>query len=358
VLDKVINHRIGQALHTYGMLADGDRVLIAVSGGIDSLVLVKILQHWLTKAPINYQLLAVHLDMGFGSDEAEQVASKLARLGVDYLVEKTTFGRRALEAEDGRSGCFYCARQRRSRLFALAEEKNCNKLAMGHHQEDIIETFFLNLFYGGNLSTMVPKQEFFGGKLALIRPLAFLTKAEIHALGDEFSLSPVANPCPLSGQSKRQKIHDLLEKSIYTLEPATRATIFTALANVRPDYLLKKPTHNRQRRTTKKLILPDPRFLAPGRPSHPANKLLNYFEVHFTGPSHDVVMAGTRHHLQFPGHSRALRLQVGGLIQRNQLIVHSVNDQDRFLIGLNLQKIAEAVILAQPQGGSIHPQVF
>lgn len=241
-LGRSENHRIGQAMHTYDMLADGDRVLIAVSGGIDSLVLIKILQYWQTKAPIAFELLAVHLDMGFGSDEAEQVASRLQGLQVEYLIEKTTYGRKALEAEDGRSGCFYCARQRRSRLFALAEEKGCRKLAMGHHQEDIIETFFLNLLYGGNLSTMVPRQDFFGGELAIIRPLAFLTKAEIRALGADFGLSPVANPCPLSTESKRQQIRDLLEGSIYSLDPAVRATIFTALANVRPDYLLKNPT--------------------------------------------------------------------------------------------------------------------
>lgn len=243
-LGRAVNQRIGQAMHAYGMLADGDRVLIAVSGGIDSLVLVKILQLWQSKAPISYQLLAVHLDMGFGSDEAEQVAARLTGLQVDYLIEKTDFGRRALEANAGRNGCFHCARQRRSRLFALAEEKGCNKIAMGHHQEDIIETFFLNLLYGGNLSTMVPKQDFFGGKVAMIRPLAFLTKAEIRSLGDDFGLSPVANPCPLSDQSKRQEIRDLLEKSIYSLDPSIRATIFTALANVRPDYLLKKPVGN------------------------------------------------------------------------------------------------------------------
>lgn len=240
-LGRSVNQRIGQAMHTYGMLADGDRVLVAVSGGIDSLVLVKILQFWQAKAPIAYQLLAVHLDMGFGSDEAEQVATRLAGLQVDYLIEHTDFGRRALAAEAGRSGCFHCARQRRSRLFALAEEKGCNKIAMGHHQEDIIETFFLNLLYGGNLSTMVPRQDFFGGKLAMIRPLAYLTKTDIRALGDDFGLSPVANPCPLSTESKRQQIRDLLEKSIYSLDPSTRATIFTALANVRPDYLLKNP---------------------------------------------------------------------------------------------------------------------
>lgn len=250
MLDKSLNHRIGQAMHTYGMLADGDRVMVAVSGGIDSLVLVRILQLWRAKAPIDYQLLAVHLDMGFGSDEAELVKARLAGLEVDYLVEQTDIGRRALAAEDGRSGCFHCARQRRNRLFALAREHGCRKLAMGHHQEDIIETFFLNLLYGGNLSTMVPRQDLFAGRLALIRPLAFLTKAEIRDLGDQFGLCPVANPCPLSGASKRQEIRDLLEKSIYGLEPSTRATIFTALGNVRPDYLLRKPAgQSRQRRS-------------------------------------------------------------------------------------------------------------
>lgn len=240
-------------MHTYGMLADGDRVMIAVSGGIDSLVLIKILQFWQTKAPIAYQLLAVHLDMGFGCNEAKQVASRLDGLEVEFLIEKTDFGRRALEADEGRSGCFHCARQRRSRLFTLAGEKECNKIAMGHHQEDIIETFFLNLLYGGNLSTMVPKQDFFGGKVAMIRPLAFLTKAEIRTLGQDFGLSPVANPCPLSGESKRQQVRDLLEKSIYSLDPSTRATIFAALANVRPDYLLKNPAGNQpaKRRATR-----------------------------------------------------------------------------------------------------------
>ena len=249
MLDKSVNHKIGQAMHTYGMLADGDRVMVAVSGGIDSLVLVKTLQLWLGKAPINYRLTAVHLDMGFGNNEAEQVSARLRQLGVEQLIEKTDFGRRALEAEDGRSGCFHCARRRRNRLFALAGEKGCNKIAMGHHQEDIIETFFLNLLFGGNLSTMVPRQDLFGGKLSLIRPLAYLSKAEIRSLGEEFSLEPIANPCPLSSESKRQQIRDLLEKSFYPLTPSTKATIFTALANVRPDYLLKPPGGKEKKHT-------------------------------------------------------------------------------------------------------------
>jgi len=242
MLKKSVNHRIGLALHTYEMLAGGDRVMLAVSGGIDSLVLVWLLKFWLRKAPIDYRLLAVHLDMGFGEKEAELVAIQLERLGVPFLIEKTDFGRRALEAEEGRSGCYNCARQRRNRLFELAREHGCSKIAMGHHQEDIIETFFLNLLWAGNLSTMVPKQELFDGRLALIRPMAYLEKREIREIGTELGIEPVANPCPLATESKRMQTRTLLEESIYPLDPAAKATIFNALANLRPDYLLRKPT--------------------------------------------------------------------------------------------------------------------
>jgi len=241
MLKKSVNHRIGLALHTYEMLADGDRLMLAVSGGIDSLVLVWLLRFWSRKAPIDYDLLAIHLDMGFGDKEAGLVATQLDRLGLPYLIEKTDFGRRALEAEEGRSACYHCARQRRNRLFELAREKGCNKIAMGHHQEDIIETFFLNLLWAGNLSTMVPKQELFGGRLALIRPMAYLEKSEILEIGASLGIEPVANPCPLAVESKRMQIRALLEESIYSLDPAAKATIFNALANPRPDYLLKKP---------------------------------------------------------------------------------------------------------------------
>jgi tRNA 2-thiocytidine biosynthesis protein TtcA len=244
MLKKSVNHRIGLALHTYEMLADGDRVMIAVSGGIDSLVLVWLLKFWLRKAPIEYDLLAVHLDMGFGEKEAGLVAVQLDRMGLPYLVEKTDFGRRALEAEEGKSGCFHCARLRRNRLFELAREKGCNKIAMGHHQEDVIETFFLNLLWAGNLSTMVPKQELFDGRLALIRPMAYLGKNDIREIGAGLGIEPVANPCPMAEESKRMKTRALLEESIYPLDPPVKATIFNALANLRPEYLLRKPPGN------------------------------------------------------------------------------------------------------------------
>jgi len=244
ILDKTVNRLVGQAMHAYNMLADGDRVLVAVSGGIDSLVLTWLLDHWQRKAPINYTILAVHLDMGFGGDEPLLVEQQLRRLPPPFLIERTGFGKEALLAEEGKSGCFHCARKRRNRLFALAREKGCNKVALGHHQEDIIETFFLNMFYSGNLSTMVPRQDLFEGRLSIIRPLAYLEKKQIRQLGEELGITPVANPCPLSEETKRGSVRTLLS-SLYGEDPKLKANIFAALGNVKSEYLLKPHTDTR-----------------------------------------------------------------------------------------------------------------
>jgi tRNA 2-thiocytidine biosynthesis protein TtcA len=231
------NHRIGKALHDYRMLADGDRVMVAVSGGIDSLVLCQVLALWQRKAPIRYELLAVHLDMGFGADTGA-VVGQITSSGLPFLIEQTDFGPKALAAEEGKNGCYHCAKQRRNRLFALAREHGCAKLALGHHRDDIIETLFLNLLYGGNISTMVPGQELFGGDLTLIRPLAYLDKEQVRELGGLFGVAPVANPCPLAGDSKRETVRGLLD-SLSAQNPRIKANIFAALGQVRTDYLLK-----------------------------------------------------------------------------------------------------------------------
>lgn len=250
-LSPEINRLIGRALHKYGMLADGDRVMIAVSGGIDSLVLCRVLDLWRRKAPINYQLLPVHLDMGFAGyipgigtlagqplpGTGAAVKLQLDLLGLPYLIENTTYGPEALAAEAGKNGCYRCSTRRRARLFELAREHNCNKLALGHHQEDIIETFFLNLLYGGNISTMVPRQVLFNGNLTLIRPLALLSKELIRRLGRQFAVEAVANPCPLTDNSKRHAVRTLVN-NLTDQDPRMTANIFAALGNVRLDYLL------------------------------------------------------------------------------------------------------------------------
>ena len=236
-LPRQVNRRIGQAMETYSMLTHGDCVLVAVSGGIDSLVLAWLLQMWLKKAPISYTLRVVHIDMGFREpgnesvDPVDRIRRQLEPFGIPLLVEP------ARELGDDQRTCFICARQRRHQLFDLARDSGCTKIAFGHHKDDLIETLFLNMFYSGNLSTMMPRQDLFDGRLALIRPLAYVEKFEVQELGGNLGLTPVENYCPLAGSTRRDHVRKLLQP-LYEQDPGIKASIFASMANVREGYLL------------------------------------------------------------------------------------------------------------------------
>ena len=224
-------------MHHYAMLADGDQVLIAVSGGVDSLVLTLILKHWQQKAPISYKILAVYIDNGFDTSTGGKVTVQLQKIGVPFLIEKTDFWHRAAAAEEGKSVCYHCARLRRNRLFAIAEEKGFSKMAFGHHKDDILETFFINLLYAGNISTMVPKQELFNGRMHIIRPMAYLEKKDILEIAAAAGIIPVKNPCPQDNDSKRQEARRIVAE-LSLLNPKVKSNIFAALSNIRQEYLL------------------------------------------------------------------------------------------------------------------------
>ena len=236
--------RIGQAMHDYTMLADGDRVLVAVSGGIDSLVLAWLLQNWQKKAPISYTVLGIHVDMEPMGEQpgtiAVQVMHSLKKLSVPCQVLPVAWKPtdEMLASGRGKDICFKCARSRRTQLFTYADTHGYNTLALGHHRDDIIETFFLNMTHAGNLSTMVPKQELFSGGLALIRPLAYLDKAEVESIGENVGLQSIRSYCPLSEKTRRRDMHSMLEQ-IYEQVPQAKKHIFAALGNVRPEYLLR-----------------------------------------------------------------------------------------------------------------------
>ncbi len=238
VLPKKINRLIGRAMHIYSMLSDGDRVIVAVSGGIDSLALAWVLNHWRKKAPIHYDLLAIHLDMGFENETYGDVEREIKKIDIPFLIERTTYGVEAYHS-DSQSACFNCSKKRRNRLFTLAKEQQYNKIALGHHKDDIIETLFLNMCYSGNISTMVPKQGLFDGKLELIRPLAFLEKSQVIQIARAANLDAVKNPCPNADKSKREEIRTMLN-TLFKQNPEFKNNIFASLANVREDYLLKK----------------------------------------------------------------------------------------------------------------------
>lgn len=245
-LTKDVNRRVGRAMHDYAMLADGDQVLIAVSGGLDSLVLAWLLNGWRQKAPISYGLLAVHIDMEPGLDAPGRAAARVAEileglgLNLDVLPALWRPNPQALQAASpGHDLCFQCARSRRTQLFAHARQCGCNKIAFGHHRDDIIETFLLNLTCAGNISTMVPRQDLFSGRLSLIRPLAYIDKTEILEISRDLGLEPVRSACPLFEKTRRMEMRQLAEQ-IYQHIPGAKKNIFAALGNVRQEYLLKQ----------------------------------------------------------------------------------------------------------------------
>ncbi len=237
MLPSQVNKRIGQAMHDYSMLSNEDQVLVAVSGGIDSLALVWLLHYWQHKAPISYQLHAVHIDMGIWNSDmsefspVEALKKQMAKIGLPLIIEKS------LPLTVDIRTCHSCSKLRRKQLFDLASRLKCNKIALGHHKDDLLETLFLNMFYSGNISTMVPKQELFGGSLSLIRPLAYLEKTEVEDIARNAGLTAVNNFCPLAGDTRREQVQKMLQ-NIYEQIPDAKASVFAAMKNVRKGYML------------------------------------------------------------------------------------------------------------------------
>lgn len=224
------------------MLADGDHLLVAVSGGVDSLVAAWLLDFWRAKAPISYDLSFVHVDTRPRSGEPGEAAvaagAAMAALGLPYETVPAAHPPDLDAAGERRKDvCFHCARERRNQLFDLARDKGCGKLVLGHHRDDLLETFLLNLLSSGNLSTMRPRQDLFSGRLAIIRPLAFLDKAEVVEIGRRIGARPVEASCPLHGDTRRRRMRELLAR-LHEELPGARSSIFAALGNVRADYLL------------------------------------------------------------------------------------------------------------------------
>lgn len=231
-----MNKKIGKAMHDYGMLSDGDRVMVAVSGGVDSLALVCLLHLWRQKAPIHFSLLPIHIDHGFWKDlegtpsPQKSIGGQLSRYGIDLMVEEEW-------QETQERTCYLCARNRRSQLFDFARDHGFNKIALGHHKDDLIETFMINTIYSGNISTMLPLQKLFKGTLSLIRPMAYLEKEDVVELSEIFGLVPVKNYCHLSDNTRRETVRALLA-DLYSKEPGAKRSLFASLSNVRTEYLL------------------------------------------------------------------------------------------------------------------------
>ena len=225
-------------MHRYKMISDGDRIVVGLSGGKDSLTLLWLLAERQVRVPVEYELFPVYIDPGFDGGFSAEIEAYCRNAGFPLRIEHTDYGILSHSPINRENPCFLCSRLRRKRLFKIAEELGCTKLALGHNQDDIIETLFLNMCYAGQISTMSPCQPFFDNRLHIIRPLAFAGEDIIRRLAAENGFPDFTNPCPSAKVSKRHEIKVLL-KQLYMSNKNARGNIFRALSHVKTEYLLK-----------------------------------------------------------------------------------------------------------------------
>lgn len=220
------------------MISDGDRIIVGLSGGKDSLTLLWLLAERRMRVPVKYDLFPVYIDPGFEGGFPEEIEAYCRNAGFYLRIEHTDFGILGHSSTNRENPCFLCSRLRRTRLFKIAGELGCKKIAFGHNQDDIIETLFLNMCCAGQISTMSPCQPFFDNKLHIIRPLAFAGEDIIRRFAAENGFPDFANPCPSAKVSKRREIKTLLEQ-LYMSNKNARGNIFRALSHVKMEYMLK-----------------------------------------------------------------------------------------------------------------------
>jgi tRNA 2-thiocytidine biosynthesis protein TtcA len=237
-LQAHLRGRVGKAIEDFGMIAAGDRVMVCVSGGKDSYTLLDILLSLKRSAPIHFDLIAVNLDQKQPDFPAHVLPAYLEDLGVEYrVIEQDTYSVVKRVIPEGRTMCGLCSRLRRGALYRFASENGVTKLALGHHRDDIVETLFLNLFFGGRLKAMAPKLLSEDARHIVIRPLAYVAERDIerYARGRDFPIIP----CKLCGsQDNMQRV--AIKKMLADWErdfPGRTETIFSALRNVELDHL-------------------------------------------------------------------------------------------------------------------------
>jgi len=229
-----ISKRVGKAITDYNMLSDGDKIAVAVSGGKDSLTMLKVLQDRQKFVPIKYELLAVHIDLGYPCMHPKLLAKYFQAQGVNYHIQKVDI----LKGKQRKDiSCFWCSWNRRKALFETAHRFGCTKVALGHHKDDIIETVLMNLFFHGEISAMSPKQELFGGKITIIRPLAYVEEEMIVRFAKQLSFPQHKCACPNSITSNRTKVAEIIS-GLEKVCPDVKTNIFRSIKRIKKDYLL------------------------------------------------------------------------------------------------------------------------
>ena len=237
-LHKRLRRNVGRAIQDFNMIEEGDRVMVCLSGGKDSYTLLDILRNLQRGAPDNFELVAVNLDQKQPGFPERVLPDYLTEQGIPFhIIEKDTYSVVQRVIPEGKTTCGLCSRLRRGTLYGFAEQHGMTKIALGHHREDIIETLFLNMFYGGRLQAMPPKLMSDDGKHVVIRPLAYCKERDIerYAAVRQFPIIP-CNQCGSQENLQRKAIKELL-RAWDKHAPGRLESIFASLQNVAPSHL-------------------------------------------------------------------------------------------------------------------------
>ncbi|HEY2901834.1 MAG TPA: tRNA 2-thiocytidine(32) synthetase TtcA [Polyangia bacterium] len=232
---------VGRAVGDYQLIQNGDRILVAMSGGKDSYGLMVLLRTMQKRAPVHFDLLAVHLDQGHPGYDGSPLVRWLEQEQIPHhVLHEDTYSIVTDKVPEGKTYCSLCSRLRRGILYRAATELGCNKIALGHHREDALETLLLNLFFGGKLATMPPRLTSDDGRHVVIRPLIYCAEDRLAAFATQhaFPILP-CNLCGSQSEAQRKQMKALLAQ-METKHPTLRQTMLAALGNVNPSHLLDR----------------------------------------------------------------------------------------------------------------------
>lgn len=234
---RSINSNIGKAIDTYGLISNGDRILVAVSGGKDSMTLLTLMKERLRWIPVKYELIACHIRTDFRCGHCAHTSfltDYFEELGVEYRFKDV----KVLD-EKGQTNCFWCSWNKRKALFQTADELGCAKIAFGHHKDDIVETVLLNMFYKGETAAMNPRQELFDGKIVIIRPLCLVEEERIRSYAKEAGFSDKLCSCPFGAGSKRKFVKDIIKRlSEDSPDINIKTNIYNSVARLKAEYAM------------------------------------------------------------------------------------------------------------------------